>query len=72
MSTETIDPEPDRFLAYDKTPPRKQVFDICGAEVETVIGPDSVCDNLTREAKAFQTGHASHFVHRRPLSHQWC
>lgn len=68
MSTETIDPEPDRFPAYDSTPLRKQIFDVRGAKVEAVIGPDSVWDDLTREAKAFQTGHASHFAHRPPLS----
>ena len=52
-------PEPDRLVADRDSPLCEKVFDISVAEIESVVEPDSIADNIWREAMAFIS------IHRR-------
>ena len=45
-------PKTDRFSGYSDTPFGEQVFDIAMAEVESIVEPDCITDNVGRDAVA--------------------
>ena len=55
-----------RLTTY--TPLSEQIFDICGAERKTRVGPDGILDCVTRKTKPFLAWNGSGQLHvrRRP------
>ena len=51
-------PEANRFVACDSTPFRQQVFDISMAQIEAMIQPDSVADDVGWKTVALVYVHA--------------
>ncbi len=54
-----LDTGPDRLVADRDSPLCEKVFDISVAEIESVVKPDSIADDIWREAMAFIS------IHRR-------
>jgi hypothetical protein len=60
----------DGFIADSYTALSKQIFDIAVAEVESVIQPDSVADDIGWESVSFVGIHPE-IIHFRELSCQY-
>jgi hypothetical protein len=56
MRAETLDSKADRFPADNDATFRQQILDISRAERKTMVGPNSMGDDLPRITKAFQGG----------------
>jgi hypothetical protein len=56
--TELYTPEADCFSAKDNSSFCEQIFDIAVAEIEAVVQPDGVTDNVRRESMAFVGVHS--------------
>ncbi|KRS11129.1 hypothetical protein XM53_17945 [Roseovarius atlanticus] len=54
MRPKTIDPETDRFAAYNHATLGKQILDIRRARREPMAPPDRVIDDLTGVTKALK------------------
>jgi hypothetical protein len=50
-------PEPDSFVADCDTALGKEIFDIAVTEVEAIVEPDSVGDDIRRESMTFVSIH---------------
>ena len=50
-------PQTDRFSGYGDASLRQEVFDISVAEVETIVEPDGIGDNIWRESVALVSIH---------------
>jgi len=54
MSAETVDPKADRFTADNGATLRQQILDIGRTERKTMVGSNSIGDDLPRVTKTFQ------------------
>ena len=63
MTAKPVHPVPDGFPADYHAAFGKQILDICGAERKTMIRPDRIGDDFTREAVAFQARHSARYLH---------
>ena len=52
-SSEFNAPEPDRFSGYGDTPFGQEIFDIAVTQVEAIVEPNCVADDIWRESVAF-------------------
>ena len=70
--TELDAPEPDGFIADCDTPLGKEIFDITMAEIEAIVEPDSVADDIGWEPVTLEGSH-HRIIKFRELScrHQW-
>ena len=57
--TELDAPEANCFSGYSDASLGEKIFDITMAEVESVVGPDCVADDIWRESVALISIHAS-------------
>jgi hypothetical protein len=66
LDSELLTPLPDCFVGDDDTPLCQEILNISKAQAESVIQPDSVTDDLGREAVSVVTSHSC--VHHQSLA----
>lgn len=52
MGSELVAPEADRFVGDEDAPPGQQIPDVPVAQIEAVIEPDGILDDLRRKSVA--------------------
>ncbi len=53
MGSKLVAPQPDRFIADDNPSFSQQIFDISMTEIDSMIEPDGVLNNIRRKSVAF-------------------
>jgi hypothetical protein len=69
-STELDAPEPDGLIADCNATLSQEIFDIAVAEVEAIVQPDCIADDIGRESVTFVSIHPE-IIHFRELSCQY-